>query len=91
MPTVSDRCVARVLLEPRSLFIVKDEMYSYYMHGIEERHEDRINRTLISNFDRCGEQIKEKEEQMLMRTTRISLTIRRVEKTTKLQIGALRK
>ncbi len=66
-------------------------MYSYYMHGIEERKEDTINRMMISNFDRCSNEIKDKDEQILKRTTRISLTIRRVEKTTKLQIGALRK
>ncbi len=66
-------------------------MYSYYMHGIEERQEDTINRRMISNFDRCSNEIKEKDEQILKRTTRISLTIRRVEKTMKLQIGTIRK
>lgn len=66
-------------------------MYSYYMHGIEERREDLINRMLISNFDRCSEDIREKDEQVLPRTTRISLTIRRVEKTSKLPIGMLKK
>lgn len=66
-------------------------MYSYYMHGIEERREDTINRMMISNFDRCSEEIQEKDEQSLTRTTRISLTIRRVEKTAKLPIGMLKK
>lgn len=66
-------------------------MYSHYMHGIEERQEDRINREIICNFDRCSDEIKNKDEQILTRTTRISLTIRRVEKTSKLQIGMLRK
>jgi hypothetical protein len=61
------------------------------MHGIEERQEDTINRRMISNFDRCSNEIKEKDEQILKRTTRISLTIRRVEKTMKLQIGTIRK
>lgn len=88
---LSDRCIARVLLEPRSLFIVKDAMYSSYMHGIEERREDTINRMIINNFDRCSEDIREKDEQVLARTTRISLTIRRVEKTSKLPIGMLKK
>ncbi|CAF4501867.1 unnamed protein product, partial [Rotaria sp. Silwood2] len=72
----SDRCVARVLLEPRSLFMVKDDMYSHYLHGIEERQEDIINRENITNFDRCSDNIKDKDEQILKRTTRISLTIR---------------
>ena len=80
----ADRCVARVFLEPRSLFIVKDLMYSFYLHGIEELHEDLINRERISNYDRD-------EEQRLKRTTRISLTIRYVEKTTKLPVGFMKK
>jgi hypothetical protein len=62
-------------------------MYSYYMHGIEERQDDQISRALISNFDRCSEEVQNKDAQTLTRTTRISLTIRRVEKTSKLQIG----
>ena len=66
-------------------------MYSYYMHGIEERQEDTINRAIISNFDRCSEKIKEKDEQVLRRTKRISLTIRRVEKIAKLPIGMMKK
>ncbi|CAF1180940.1 unnamed protein product [Rotaria sordida] len=87
----SDRCIARVLLEPRSLFMVKDDMYSYYLHGIEERQEDTINRERISNFDRCNDNIKDKDEQILLRTTRISLTIRCVEKISKLPVVLLRK
>jgi hypothetical protein len=66
-------------------------MYTQYMHGIDERHDDRINRTLICNYDRCNEQMKDIAEQILTRTTRISLTIRHVEKTSKLSIGNLRK
>lgn len=65
-------------------------MYSHYMHGIEEYHEDLINRERICNFDRCHDGIKSKDEQNLKRTTRISLTIRRVEKTSKIQMGKLR-
>jgi hypothetical protein len=61
------------------------------MHGIEERQEDRINREIICNFDRCSNEIKDKDEQILIRTTRISLTIRHVEKTSKLPMGILRK
>jgi hypothetical protein len=66
-------------------------MYSHYMHGIEERQEDRINRGIICNFDRCSDETKDKDEQILTRTTRVSLTIRRAEKTSKFQIGMLHK
>ena len=63
-------------------------MYSYYLHGIEETHQDIINRERISNFDRCNE---ENRQEQLSRTTRISLTIRNVEKTTKLPMGIFKK
>lgn len=66
-------------------------MYRFYLHGIEEIHEDLINRERISNFDQCSESIRRNDEQKLKRTTRISLTIRNVEKTTKLPIGFLKK
>ena len=88
---MNDRCIAKILLEPRSLFIVKDLMYNTYLHGIEEIHQDLINRERISNYDRCSQEIREHDEQNLKRTTRISLTIRFVEKTTKLPIGFLKK
>lgn len=66
-------------------------MYSYYLHGIEELHKDSINRERIANFDRCSDQIKDHDTKELKRTTRISLTIRFVEKTTKFQFGSLKK
>ena len=66
-------------------------MYTSFLHGIEERTEDQISRHLISNFDLCSEQIRSKDEQCLKRQTRISLTIRRVEKTSKISIGILKK
>ena len=66
-------------------------MYTKFMHGITERHDDTVNRMTICNFDRCSDAMQEKDETILMRTTRISLTIRRVEKTSKSPIGMMRK
>uniref|UniRef100_A0A182WUZ3 Fe2OG dioxygenase domain-containing protein n=1 Tax=Anopheles quadriannulatus TaxID=34691 RepID=A0A182WUZ3_ANOQN len=71
-----------VLLEPRSLLIVKDDMYHKYLHSIAEREEDTIdarvaNLSMISNAH-AGD--------VLRRDKRISLTIRHVPKTSKMKI-----
>uniref|UniRef100_A0A8W7PP06 Fe2OG dioxygenase domain-containing protein n=1 Tax=Anopheles coluzzii TaxID=1518534 RepID=A0A8W7PP06_ANOCL len=71
-----------VLLEPRSLLVVKDDMYHKYLHSIAEREEDTIdarvaNLSLVSNAH-AGD--------VLRRDKRISLTIRHVPKTSKMKI-----
>ncbi|EAA06093.3 AGAP003866-PA [Anopheles gambiae str. PEST] len=71
-----------VLLEPRSLLVVKDDMYHKYLHSISEREEDTIdarvaNLSLVSNAH-AGD--------VLRRDKRISLTIRHVPKTSKMKI-----
>nr|XP_040227987.2 alpha-ketoglutarate-dependent dioxygenase alkB homolog 6 [Anopheles coluzzii] len=71
-----------ILLEPRSLLVVKDDMYHKYLHSIAEREEDTIdarvaNLSLVSNAH-AGD--------VLRRDKRISLTIRHVPKTSKMKI-----
>jgi len=68
-----------VLLEPRSLVVVKGEMYSDHLHAIEEATADVIDETVRNRGDRPIGAI-------LDRTTRVSLTIRHVPKTTKARI-----
>lgn len=72
----------KILVEPRSLLILKDNMYTDYMHGISEIHEDDLNDPLIKNLDKCDQN----ETKLLERTTRISLTIRHVPKTSKMKL-----
>jgi len=67
-----------ILLEPRSLLILKDDLYHKYLHGIEEIAEDSLNEDVI-NFDDSGDVVRP-------RKTRTSLTIRHVPKTTKFKL-----
>uniref|UniRef100_A0A182NXH7 Fe2OG dioxygenase domain-containing protein n=1 Tax=Anopheles dirus TaxID=7168 RepID=A0A182NXH7_9DIPT len=72
----------KVLLEPRSLLVVKDDMYHKYLHSIAELERDVIddsvaNLPLLSNVA-IGD--------VLPRTKRISLTIRHVPRTSKMRI-----
>lgn len=69
--------VYSLLLEPRSLLVLKNEMYKNYMHGIEEIKSDEIN-DQINNLDACCEKYPIREN--VSRSTRISLTIRNVPK-----------
>ena len=67
--------VYSLLLEPRSLLVLKDDMYKNYMHGIDEAEHDEI-KECINNLNTCGE--KYTLGQNISRSTRISLTIRNV-------------
>ena len=71
------------LLEPRSLLILQEDLYNNYLHSIEEREKDVISSS-IKNLDLCSEKFTER--QVINRTTRLSLTIRHVPKTSKLKL-----
>ncbi|XP_028177874.1 alpha-ketoglutarate-dependent dioxygenase alkB homolog 6 [Ostrinia furnacalis] len=75
-----------LLLEPRSLLILQDELFSHYLHCIEELTEDNLDDT-IANLNMCSNNYT--TGSTIPRDTRISLTIRHVPKTTtfKLNIG----
>ncbi|XP_014781476.1 alpha-ketoglutarate-dependent dioxygenase alkB homolog 6 isoform X1 [Octopus bimaculoides] len=77
--SLQERHFLSLLLEPRSLIIVKDSMYTNHLHGISERAEDIIT-DKISNLDKCSDV---KVGDVLRRTTRLSLTIRYVPKIIK--------
>lgn len=83
---VSLQPVFSFLLEPRSLLILQDKLFDYYLHGIEELTEDLINDSIV-NLDMCSSNYK--PGSVVARDTRISLTIRHVPKTSafKLNIG----
>eukprot|EP01102_Stenamoeba_stenopodia_P009707 TRINITY_DN2871_c0_g1_i1.p1 TRINITY_DN2871_c0_g1~~TRINITY_DN2871_c0_g1_i1.p1 ORF type:complete len:161 (+),score=36.72 TRINITY_DN2871_c0_g1_i1:360-842(+) len=71
-----------LLLERRSLLIFRDDVYTKYLHTIEEKTHDRIDNddtihNLPSKYEGKGQEI------VLDRDTRISLTIRRVKKILK--------
>ena len=81
--TNSDDHKFSLLLEPNSLLILKDTMYSSYLHGIQEKTQDEIsdrvaNLALTTDGHKCGDKLE--------RTCRVSLTIRYVPKTLKIQL-----
>lgn len=79
----SENEVFQVLVERRSLLMIKDDAYHKYLHSIAEQTEDLILPT-ISNIEMC-ENVDEKHR-VLKRGKRVSLTIRHVPKTSKLKL-----
>ena len=75
-----DRFVTSLLLQPRSLLVLQNDMYHEYLHGIEEVHDDVLNDKIcnLDNSTLIGTSIPRK--------TRISLTIRHVPKTSKMKL-----
>lgn len=74
----------RILQEPRSLLIISGELYTNYLHGIEEITED-VNLSLdtVTNWQLLGSSAKLDSGQSV-RQTRTSLTYRDVTKVSKL-------
>uniref|UniRef100_A0A1B6M712 Fe2OG dioxygenase domain-containing protein n=2 Tax=Graphocephala atropunctata TaxID=36148 RepID=A0A1B6M712_9HEMI len=76
-----------LLLEPRSLLLLQDSMYHDYQHSIEEVLQDVITESIV-NLNQTNE--NNSLSKVLNRSTRISLTIRHVPKTTKLKLKLCR-
>lgn len=75
--------VCQLLIEPRSLLILKDDMYQKYLHSIADEMYDTIGDNL-ANLDRC--ELKDHVGETVQRNRRISLTIRHVPKTSKIHL-----
>eukprot|EP00051_Salpingoeca_urceolata_P008733 m.108414 g.108414 ORF g.108414 m.108414 type:complete len:290 (-) comp15913_c2_seq1:139-1008(-) len=69
-----------LLLEPRSLVVIQDDMYGH-LHGIAEVKTDILD-DLVVNRDLC-DMAKQDGRDELHRSTRVSLTIRHVPKVLK--------
>ena len=78
---MEDRYFMSLLLEPRSLLLLCENLYTDYLHGIAERSEDEITKK-IANVNSCESKLGD----LLHRNTRVSLTIRHVPKTLKLKL-----
>lgn len=74
----------KLLLEPRSLLILQKDLYHDYLHSIDGRDTDIITTCDIKNLKMCSKAYT--EGQILKRSTRLSLTIRHVPKTSKLKL-----
>lgn len=80
------KLVCELLIEPRSLLILKDDMYTKYLHSIAEQTHDTIT-TQLANLGQCADdELKNQIGGTIERNRRISLTIRHVPKTTKIRL-----
>lgn len=75
--------VCNVFLEQRSLVILRNDLYKKFMHFIDERECDILNKDCV-NLSQCGGSYSIGTE--LKRDTRISLTIRNVPKVAKVNL-----
>jgi hypothetical protein len=90
----SDRTepVSSVIMEKRGLWIMTEELYTDYLHGIQERQEDEIHLDKVSNLHRCSEEFQEYLRMLpvssngvilVPRERRVSLTFRIVRNSRK--------
>lgn len=80
--SLDNRYFMSLLLEPRSLNILTEDMYTRYLHGIAERKVDILDDKVV-NLEMCSNVPLDKT---LRRGTRISLTIRYVPKVLKVKL-----
>ncbi|MGH0148403.1 UNVERIFIED_CONTAM: hypothetical protein FKN15_014133 [Acipenser sinensis] len=76
--TEDSRFLLSLLLEPRSLLVLRDDMYMCYLHGIRGVTEETVSER-VANLPTTSA----RPGQQLTRATRVSLTIRHVPKTLK--------
>lgn len=69
-----------LLVEPRTLLVLKDDLYTNFKHGIKEVIADSISEKVVVPEGTVGDVRVGRE---LQRQTRISITIRHVPKTKK--------
>ena len=84
--------VFSLYIEPRSLVVLQQDMYKAYLHGIREVTEDSIDAKYIWNLDNLDRATRSRLAGSLsnvQRTTRVSLTIRYVPKTIRINLNSL--
>uniref|UniRef100_A0ABM5ERK5 Alpha-ketoglutarate-dependent dioxygenase alkB homolog 6 isoform X2 n=1 Tax=Pogona vitticeps TaxID=103695 RepID=A0ABM5ERK5_9SAUR len=81
LQTEEQRHFLSLLLKPRSLLVLQEDMYSRYLHGIRLVSEDMITEK-VANASMCGCALGA----TLDRRTRVSLTLRHVPKVLKTSI-----
>jgi alkylated DNA repair protein alkB family protein 6 len=79
--SLQERRVCSLCLEPGSLLIISEEAYTGYLHGIAERTQDVLDES-VCNVHLIDPQLR--EQRVIERQQRLSLTIRTVKKTVKL-------
>jgi alkylated DNA repair protein alkB family protein 6 len=81
--SLQERYITSILLEPRSLVVLTEDLYIKYLHGIEARTSDPCT-TDICNLGKCAKVLS--IGSALERQTRVSLTIRHVPKVIKFNL-----
>ncbi|MBN3310003.1 ALKB6 dioxygenase, partial [Amia calva] len=76
--TEENRFLLSLLVEPRSLLILRDDMYLRFLHGIRPVTQDTVT-DKVANLHTTGAKARDS----LSRATRVSLTIRHVPKVIK--------
>nr|XP_056703430.1 alpha-ketoglutarate-dependent dioxygenase alkB homolog 6 [Euleptes europaea] len=76
-----ERHFVSLILKPRSLLVLREDMYLRYLHGIRFVTEDTVTEK-VANLDVCSCELRD----MLCRGTRVSLTIRHVPKVLKMSV-----
>ncbi|KAF9995178.1 Alpha-ketoglutarate-dependent dioxygenase alkB 6 [Entomortierella chlamydospora] len=77
----SQEPVFSLLVQPRSLLVLKEDVYNKYMHGIREVTLDDLRKSNILNLNEALPEGINDTNALLERGTRISLTFRIVQKT----------
>jgi len=72
------------MLEPNSLLVLQDDMYTKYLHGIATGREEDLVSSSIANLQQLA--VRPNLGEWLKRSTRVSLTIRHVPKTIRLKL-----
>lgn len=80
---LSRKVSCKLFIEPRSLLILRDDMYHKYLHAISDVDEDVISEN-VANLQHCSHSYKLGDK--IKRETRVSLTIRHVPKTSKMKL-----
>ncbi|XP_071523498.1 alpha-ketoglutarate-dependent dioxygenase alkB homolog 6 [Panulirus ornatus] len=76
--TERTRRIGSLLLEARSLLILQEDLYTFYLHGISEVTQDTLSQDIF-NIEQCTPKL----DNVIKRGTRISLTIRHVPRVLK--------
>ncbi|KAJ3236965.1 Alpha-ketoglutarate-dependent dioxygenase alkB 6 [Chytriomyces hyalinus] len=84
-----------LLLQPRSLVIIHDDLYNNYLHGIKEVTQDMVQKSSVLNWADTGmdtdELLGDCGAAVLLRETRVSLTFRVAAKLSKLNLFGKRR
>ncbi|KAI1317794.1 Alpha-ketoglutarate-dependent dioxygenase alkB 6 [Mortierella claussenii] len=79
-----------LLVQPRSLLVLKDDVYNNYMHGIREASVDDLRQSNIVNLAEALPEGLTDSNALMKRDVRISLTFRIVQKALKVNKILLR-